>query len=161
MKVYLTATLLAGLLASACTPSRQPAEQVEAEKPATIEQGVAESEPEFPKIEQKKWLLTEYEYQKRTFKPMENHVPAMEIREGRLNGTSGCNRFNGEVTLRKDGTMSVGDLATTKMLCQGVMTQEGRLLELLQNARSYSVNEMFLEINSEFGRMSFRHPSEG
>lgn len=114
----------------------------------------------FPKIEQKKWLLTEYEYQGRTYEPVEGNVPAIEIRASRINGTTGCNRFNGDINLRKDGTMSVSDLGMTKKLCQGVMTQESRLRELLQNARSYSVNEMFLEINSEYGQLSFRHPSE-
>lgn len=158
MRTFITASLAFALLATACTPSKQPAEQTGTAMEGNTAESV-QSTPAFPKVEQKKWLLTEYEYQNRTYKPVEGKVPVIKIREDRINGTTGCNRFNGEITLRKDGTMGVSDLAMTKMLCQGVMTQESRLQELLQNARSYSVNEMFMEINSEFGRLSFHHPS--
>jgi len=160
MRIFIIASFsVALLLVVACTPSRQPGEQPDAtpeDPPADAPGGTVA----FPKIEQKKWLLTEYEYQGRTYNPVDGNPPAIEIRKKSINGTTGCNRFNGEVKLRKDGTMSISDLGMTKMLCRGVMTQESRLRELLQNARSYSVNEMFLEVNSEFGQLSFRHPSE-
>ncbi|NBC06526.1 MAG: META domain-containing protein [Bacteroidetes bacterium] len=160
MRTFIIASLsIALLFVVACTPSKQPTEQADT-APQTPPADASKDDLAFPKIEQKKWLLTEYGYQGRTYKPIEGHVPAIEVRGNRINGTTGCNRFNGEINLRKDGTMSVSDLGMTKKLCQGVMTQESRLRELLQNARSYSVNEMFLEINSELGQLSFRHPSE-
>lgn len=157
--LIITSLAVALLFVMACTPSKQPSEQADA-TPQSPPADASKGDLPFSKIEQKKWLLTEYGYQGRTYQPVEGNIPAIEIRDNRINGTTGCNRFNGDINLRKDGTMSVSDLGMTKKLCQGVMTQESRLRELLQNARSYSVNEMFLEINSEYGQLSFRHPSE-
>ncbi|NRA51874.1 MAG: META domain-containing protein, partial [Phaeodactylibacter sp.] len=55
-----------------------------------------------------------------------------------------------------DGTLSLGEIASTKMLCQGKMTQETRIYDLLKAANSYSVNKIFLEISGDKGQLSFR-----
>ncbi len=115
-------------------------------------------EPDFPKIEEKRWLLSEYEYDGRTYRPERDFT--LRVFNGQVSGNSGCNNYQASIRLRKDGTMAVGDVASTKKLCQGSMMQERRFQDILQNARSYSVNQLFLEINSELGKLSFRAQPE-
>lgn len=43
----------------------------------------------------------------------------MEFSTGRVSGISGCNRYTGPVTLRDEGAIEFGLLATTRMACLG------------------------------------------
>src|SRR3546814_18040562 len=48
-----------------------------------------------------------------------------------IQGSAGCNRFNGEYQERRD-TLIAGQLAVTRMMCQGnAMTVESRFLKIL------------------------------
>ena len=60
---------------------------------------------------------------------------------GTLNGTAGCNSYNGAYTTSGSNGISIGPLATTKMYCgdPGVMDQETAYLALLQTVSSYEV----------------------
>ena len=60
---------------------------------------------------------------------------------GTLNGTAGCNSYNGAYTTSGPNGISIGPLATTKMYCgdPGVMDQETAYLALLQTVSSYEV----------------------
>ena len=42
--------------------------------------------------------------------------PTAAFAEGRISGTSGCNRYTGGYTL-EDGSFALGPLATTRMAC--------------------------------------------
>lgn len=112
--------------------------------------------PAFPNIELKKWYLTEYTYNGRSIKVGKEGVPMVTIANGTISGHSGCNKFNADVALQDDGTLSIGDIAATKMLCQGKMTMENWFFELLKTANSYSVNKVFLEMEGDKGQLSFR-----
>jgi heat shock protein HslJ len=62
--------------------------------------------------------------------------------QGGVNGTGGCNTFNGEVTI--DGSdLTFSPLATTQMFCgeDGVADQEQAFLTALQDATSYTVDD--------------------
>lgn len=112
--------------------------------------------PAFPKIELKKWYLTEYGYKGRSIKVGKADIPMITIANGKISGHSGCNKFSSAITLQEDGTLSLGELTSTKMLCQGKMTQESRFFELLESANAYSVNKVFMEITGDKGQLSFR-----
>lgn len=112
--------------------------------------------PSFPKVELKKWYLTEYVYEGRSVKVGKESIPMITMANGKISGHSGCNKFSADVTLQDDGTMSLGEIAATKMLCQGKMTSETRFLDLLKSANAYSVNKVFLEIEGDKGQLSFR-----
>lgn len=113
-------------------------------------------EPAFPQVEVKKWLLTEYVYDGRSVKMRKEDIPMITIANGKISGHSGCNKFSSAITLQEDGTLNIGELASTKMLCQGKMTQESRFFDLLKSANAYSVNKVFLEISGDQGQLSFR-----
>lgn len=112
--------------------------------------------PAFPKIELKKWYLTEYVFDGRSVKVGKEDIPMITIANGKVSGYSGCNKFSADLSLQDDGTLDIGEVAATKMLCQGKMTQETRFLDLLKSANAYSVNKVFLEITGAQGQLSFR-----
>lgn len=59
--------------------------------------------------------------------------------EGRVAGSSGCNRFTGAGMVR-DGQVTIGLLATTRMACPpAVMDQESKFLKALAASRRYTI----------------------
>ncbi len=51
-------------------------------------------------------------------------VPALTFgRDGRVSGTSGCNRFSGSYS-ESGGRLEFGPLATTRMACPGALGQQ-------------------------------------
>jgi hypothetical protein len=60
--------------------------------------------------------------------------------EGRISGSSGCNRYTGPATLLGD-ELSIGVVAGTRMMCSDpqVMAQESRYLGFLSQIGSYRV----------------------
>lgn len=67
---------------------------------------------------------------------LQDRKPTLEFPEpGRVSGNASCNRYSGPVELG-DGTIRVGQLATTRMACTPeVDVQEKAFLVALQNAR--------------------------
>ncbi len=116
----------------------------------------ADYQPAFPKIENKDWYLTEFEFKGRSVRIKKEGAPHFKIVKGKIIGNGGCNNFSGEVSLQNDGTLQVSKLASTKGLCQGKMMQETRFFEILEGAASYSVNKIFLEVDGSGGKMSLR-----
>ena len=66
--------------------------------------------------------------------------------QGRVFGDSGCNRFTGGYTVKSDGTLKVGPLASTMMFCEGKMDAEQIFLNKLQNAVGYHATDTKLKI---------------
>ncbi len=70
--------------------------------------------------------------------------------EGTVEGSAGCNSYSGSYEV-KDSQLSIpGPIAATEMYCmepEGVMEQERQYLEILQAAKSYSVQDGELQIN--------------
>lgn len=65
--------------------------------------------------------------------------------EGRLSGSSGCNRLFAEYQADSRGTIFIGPVATTRMICDElVMEQERALAAALENARSYQRRSIWL-----------------
>ena len=60
--------------------------------------------------------------------------------DGRVAGRSGCNSYGGSAKAAS-GRLTVGDLASTLMACQGdgVMEQESRYLAAIRAATAYAV----------------------
>ena len=70
--------------------------------------------------------------------------------EGTVEGSAGCNSYSGSYEV-EDSQLSIpGPIAATEMYCmepEGVMEQERQYLEILQAAKSYSVEDGELQIN--------------
>lgn len=81
------------------------------------------------------------------------------IREGRISGFSGCNRFAGGFTVTGDG-VSIGPLMGTRMLCDdgeagsgpSIMEQEAALLAAFEHTDSYRL---------EGSRLTLVRPDDG
>lgn len=66
-----------------------------------------------------------------------------------VSGFSGCNRFFGSYTL-KESTLTIGPLASTKMMCQGeANTIEAKLLDQLSNVNSFSIKDAVLTLKAD------------
>lgn len=133
--------------------TKQQTEETTVEASAEVP---ADYQPAFPKIENKNWYLTEFEYQGRSVRTEKEGAPHFKIVNGKIIGNGGCNNFSGEISLQNDGTLQVGELSSTEDLCQGKMMRETRFFEILEGAANYSVNKIFLEIDGSGGKMSLR-----
>ena len=64
--------------------------------------------------------------------------PTLEIKEGRLSGFDGCNRYMGKIEESAPGQVAVGPLAGTRMACpEPAMQLEQRFLDALGKATRY------------------------
>ena len=111
---------------------------------------------QFPKLEGKEWSLTSYVIDNETKKLVDDSQIVMTLAGDKVSGSAGCNNYNGTVIIQSDGAIDFSQIASTKRLCQGLMTQEKEYLQLLENAQSYSVNRVFLEIECRSGKLSYR-----
>lgn len=70
--------------------------------------------------------------------------------EGTVEGSAGCNSYSGSYEVKNSQLSIPGPIAATEMYCmepEGVMEQERQYLEILQAAKSYSVEDGELQIN--------------
>lgn len=75
--------------------------------------------------------------------------------DGRVSGSAGCNSFTGTFE-SADGTLKIGPLASTRMLCSepaGIMEQEAQYLTALQNSATYEIVNGALTIRDTAGAM--------
>lgn len=73
--------------------------------------------------------------------------------EGSLNGNASCNRFFGAYRYAKSRLQIPGSLGATKMMCApAYMEQEQRLLQLLPNAASVSIENQQLVLRDDHGK---------
>ncbi|MCG8326474.1 MAG: META domain-containing protein [Chitinophagales bacterium] len=142
-------TSSADTIETTVTEQGTPAEQ-------SIKTSYAEEDYQFPKIEGKVWELASYTMDGSSRDLQDSSILTMTIEGDKIFGSGGCNSYNGGVQLQSDGVIKIGELATTKMLCRNIMTQEQVFLQLLQEAQLYSVNQLFMEIESKNGSLSFR-----
>jgi putative lipoprotein len=75
--------------------------------------------------------------------------------EDQVGGYAGCNQFTGSMTVTGDG-LSVGPIASTRRMCQGVMEQEFAFLQALENAQRYSISGENLAIENAGGDVTMR-----
>jgi len=63
----------------------------------------------------------------------------LQVREGRIAGSSGCNRYTGSGRL-ENGEVRIGKLAVTRMACPpALMDQEAKFLKALSASQRYEI----------------------
>lgn len=70
--------------------------------------------------------------------------------DGSVSGSAGCNNYTGSYT-QGDGTITIGPLASTMMMCTepaGVMDQEMQFLAALQSAATYQLDGSRLDLRT-------------
>lgn len=74
-----------------------------------------------------------------------------QIEDGMVAGSSGCNRFNGPVTIERN-TIQFGPLATTRMACdEERMSLETTILDILSSATTFTFAEEMLMLRNANG----------
>lgn len=76
-----------------------------------------------------------------------------EFNNGALSGNGGCNAYSGSYTAA-DGTITVGPLAVTMMMCiepEGVAEQEAAYLAAVQAAAYYTLDGSQLTLSDAEG----------
>ena len=94
------------------------------------------------------WVLTDLQGHPVAATSLQKELPRLEISltNGRVSGTTGCNRFQGSV---KADTRHVvfGPLATTRMACVGAGAElEGNFLAELNNLLTYQISDRKLTL---------------
>jgi putative lipoprotein len=83
--------------------------------------------------------------------------------EGEVSGLAGCNRYRGRAIIG-EGTISIGPLAMTRMLCPPALAAlERTVCAALEGASSWVRRDDALELSGEDGvmRLLFRRTAEG
>lgn len=77
-------------------------------------------------------------------------------KKGRVFGDSGCNRFTGGYTVKGDGRIEIGPLASTMMFCEGKMDAERIFLTKLEATVSYQATDTRLRLYTPKDLMTLR-----
>lgn len=72
----------------------------------------------------------------------------LDLPKNRISGNSGCNRLTGDMELQGD-SLSFGQLASTKMACQGSMDFEDKFLKALEKVESYDIENGELKLSGK------------
>jgi heat shock protein HslJ len=81
----------------------------------------------------------------------------LQVREGRIAGSSGCNRYTGSGRF-ENGEVRIGAVATTRMACPpALMDQEAKFLKALAAAQRYEIGaDGMLRLYNESGAATLR-----
>lgn len=99
---------------------------------------------------EKYWKLTEIDgkkVEKKDDATREAHM-ILKLDNNRVNGSGGCNSFNGGYVIKSNEHISFSRMAATMMACQD-MEVEGKFFKALENAKMYSVKNDVLELKND------------
>ena len=106
-------------------------------------------------LEKRRWVINTITFEGAKFELSKDVEAFLTFANGRVEGSTGCNNFNGTYQAGADNSLQIGTLATTKKMCPSLMVQERRIQELLQNAtRFVPLSRRFLEIESTKGKIT-------
>lgn len=105
-----------------------------------------------PRLEGVQWEVTGYNNGRQAVvSPKVGTRLSLVFQDGRVSGSSGCNRFQGPFTL-EGGVLQIGPLATTRMACdEAVMTQEQEFLRALESAAKWDIVRGMLDVHRADG----------
>ena len=89
---------------------------------------------------------------------LEGIATELRFADGRVSGSAGCNRFNGEYTLSSN-VITFGPIASTRMMCpEKLMAQEAKFLALLMGKviKRYSVEGNLILADEKGNRATLR-----
>ena len=82
-------------------------------------------------------------------------LPSLNVADGRASGTTGCNRYTGNLTVN-GAKLAVGPMAMTKMFCHGPGgDNERRFVSALGSAQSWTLKDKVLTIETAHGTLRF------
>ncbi len=113
-------------------------------------------------LERVDWRLMEFA----TDDPVPDGVEITAVfAEGRISGSSGCNRYFATIENTEPYNFSTGMPAGTRMLCPGpAMEIEMRFLSLLQKSKQFGFSfgdlVLYYQDGDEFGQLRFTHQTD-
>ena len=85
-----------------------------------------------------KWTLLD--------KSITTKIPTLSVEANRITGSGGCNKYFSDLVLNaENGNFVVGNVGSTKMACDDMMTEQN-YFNLLQQVNKYQVKEGYLEL---------------
>lgn len=101
------------------------------------------------------WQATAYNNGRGGFQSVQlgTEITALFGEDGQLTGSAGCNNYSAAYEIDGD-TISVGPLATTRMMCaepEGIMEQEAAYLAALERAATHQIQGDRLELRDKGG----------
>lgn len=101
------------------------------------------------------WDLTEW--QGMTILP--DTVPTLSFNESGIGGNAGCNGYGGSITLTGE-EITISQLISTMMWCEGLMEQEQAFMQALQDAQSLSLDGETLILQTADATLTFSPPTQ-
>jgi heat shock protein HslJ len=92
-------------------------------------------------IQMQKWEISDFIYNDNGSNINTEKKPYLIFREGRASGFLGCNSFVGEYIEGANTGLNFNNIGLTKKRCKEGFLEEARVVELLNGANSYSLNE--------------------
>ena len=94
-------------------------------------------------------------------KPVVDTEVTLRFLAEKLTGSAGCNRYFASYQTGDDRQLSITDIASTEMWCfqpEGIMEQETKFLQWLNEANSYRINndQLILYVNDQEQKLVFR-----
>lgn len=92
-------------------------------------------------LKEKYWKVVELSGVQIIWKHENQREPHIIFRsfENQFNGNSGCNTFSGSYELLTGNEIMLSQVMATKMYCEGTMTVEDQLFQILEKVNGYSV----------------------
>ena len=128
--------LCVAISAAACTPNVTPTPVRPTTAPTTAPTPVP---IDLNQLYANTWALVSYGDPGNPTVVKPGTMVTLNVSQGQISGSGGCNAYNATVQAGTDGSVTVGPVATTRMACPEVMDQESSYLAALQNARSFSL----------------------
>lgn len=124
-------------------------------------EAAVETEPEEPKLPvemtQRDWLLISYEEGGKDFNVQGGVEITLKLTNDRCFGIGGCNNYSSSYELTGGNGMKFGEIAATKKICNSVMTQEMKYLELLKATTMFEYKDAILILSSPNGKLTYRY----
>jgi len=102
-------------------------------------------------ISDSEWTVTHID----GFENKTGKSPVFTIKNGNIQGNSGCNSFGGSFETDKKGMFNVGMLRMTKMYCEAYMDLENTFTSALSKATSFQIDGDLLHVLNSEGKAVF------
>lgn len=110
-------------------------------------------------LQQATWILTHLGNMQVATKPSTLNIPSLQLSsDGRVSGADGCNRLMGSYSAGRD-TLSLSQLATTRMACQDKTYVPEKYVEALNKVTHYQVYNKTLKLTDKNGNVLLQFSS--
>ncbi len=162
-EITLLFILTSGLLVVACSPAGQVVNETQLDSPDSFT-GRQQNDGQGHLETNSWWMASLIDEQGEAADLVSGSEITVEFLGSQFSGMAGCNRYSGSYEVSGE-SLNFSDLSWTEVYCAGpagLMEQEGRYLELLQQTHTYELHSGVLSMFSADGNqlLSFSSSSE-